>query len=205
MYGTEIPANNCIGTATGFMSVFNKNEWASHRLSETWPRFKYYGEEEAHRVFIDQFTEAGVSEIVTVQAAGKGVKFKQINPTSPKAEEGIVAIHYETVSKTRGNNFRFDYAGPDGRNGNYLAAIIYLPSSDAEELLGAMQEDPNTIREVIDASMREQIGADKSWDQTKPPYERWQEANGGVSRIALRASLEQGVDQSQILEFKTAV
>ena len=104
--------------------------------------------------------------------------------------------------KFRNNKYRA--ASHDQRPGNQLLVQLYLPKSNADELLVAVQNDPTVIRGTIDTLMRQELKAGDSWDGpqgVRPLYDEWDQVNGGVNKIALRTDMLQGPQDSNILEF----
>ncbi len=203
IYGREIP-NDKINGGGQWTSLYNRNRRMSQRQSDNTRNF--YKESSAE--LLNGFVDAGISELVTISIAPDNVKFKEVVPESSKGEDGIIGIHYYTLSRFDSYKFddkKFSYLSPDGRPGNSLDVLVFLPTSDAVELIQAMKNDPNIIREFIDVEMIEQIGAHESWDQAKPPYKHWEDVNGGISRIAIRTDMSQGISQSQIIDFVTNV
>jgi len=208
LYGLEIPKEKTDGSGGGFTSLFNKGKWVDTKMRKQILQPDRYNQSEieSYKKLMDEFLEAGVSELVTVQVAPEDIKFKQVDPTSSKAEDGVVAIHYKTLTR-EGSSGKDKYLHLDGfgRPGNTLDLLMYLPKTDGEELISATRRDPNVIRQLVDTQMREQIGANESWNQAKPPYKKWEEINGGVSRIAIRSDNDQGVVASEIVSFKANI
>jgi hypothetical protein len=145
------------------------------------------------------FVERDVPETLTTTTFAKR-KFNIINPSSPKAEEPLTILTYETVTADSPNR-KYSYPEHANRPGNDLRLHILLPQSSAETFLQATQDDPEAIRSAVDMLMTEQVGAGQGWEEMKPPYEDWREANEGVRRMAFRTNLDQPADQARVVDF----
>lgn len=174
------------------------------------------------------FLIAGVTEVVTPRRLAPHLLMRQAKPTTYKPGEPITAIDYEVT--TAGNDsravmmlrqtdpekynaLRYEYAAnsaferPRDTAGvpstNIFIMTLFLPESDAAELLAAVETDPQIMRDSVDIAMRQEIEAGTTWDVdgARIPFERWRELNGGVSRMALRDDPRKGPTQSTILEF----
>lgn len=116
----------------------------------------------------------------------------------------------------------------DSRPGQYVSMNMLIYTKDeAEELEAQIRKNPQMVRDIMetlvlsneldelnvlkgahfDASTQDgklQSGGTvaERWEiDCRPPYERWKEVNGGVSRIALRTNITDGPDKSESLEF----
>ncbi len=151
---------------------------------------------------LKQFEAHSVSEVITIQEMGGSMKFAK--PDTTKPDEPVVMVGYQTTNR-RQLYEEVKYPQPMARGGagtgNSMLTCLFMPKSAAVELVNAMQTDPAIIREAVDVAMRQEVEASTTWDQMKPPYDKWREINGGVDRIALRNSFEADTNQAQILEF----
>jgi hypothetical protein len=191
MDGGEIPKIHKERDLRSGFQVVGNSQWAMGRLSG--------GRFGSEQKVIDSFAEADIPEVITVEMAPGGITFGQLKPDSVKASEPLIAIAYETTADSRkGHN---GYLDGFGRHGNKFYFVMYLPKSDGEQLVSAIQTDPGIIREAGDILMRDVIGATVSWDEARPPFEQWEAANGGLNRIALRSDASQLPAQSKVLEF----
>ncbi|HSW36944.1 MAG TPA: hypothetical protein VLG37_01085 [Candidatus Saccharimonadales bacterium] len=103
----------------------------------------------------------------------------------------------------------YEYPNEDGRAGNYFGYTILLPESKARKLWGALHADPTLVREMGDVIMSGLEGSTiegtqydaERWQQNRPPYGKWRQANGGINRIAFRTASNQTAQESEIVEF----
>lgn len=131
----------------------------------------------------------GVSEAITFAAMPDG-KFGDFSKDSPKAEEDVVHVLYETL---------IPYTNKS--NGNVVRLRMMLPRTEAEVLRQMLDSDPEVMRVLLEKLMTEKLQAQEAWENSRPPYEKWKEANGGVSKIAVRSGLISSAKDSKILEF----
>lgn len=147
----------------------------------------------------EDYIKADVPEMLTVTSTNNA--FGRVLPESSKANESTVILSYEAgVNGARNNKFK--YFDGFNRPGNFLRLNILLPKSTADILIAAFWPNhPEIVREMVDMLMTEQVKAGQGWEERKPPYEQWREAGGGVSKMALRSSLNESPQQSYIAEF----
>jgi hypothetical protein len=105
------------------------------------------------------------------------------------------------------------------RGGQYFGFRIAAESDEAQKVWETLQQEPQLVRELADMMVMDpelqdisQLGQGLSdanrgnfqqkWqEQVRPPYDEWKEANGGVNRMAFRASPDQAPEQCEIAEF----
>jgi hypothetical protein len=179
------------------------------------------------RELLGEFLHQRITEVVTVRSPKRVIPVRRAKPTSYKPDENLAAIDYEVSTDGKDsviikNQLRqkdpatyralsYSYFANSPKSGKPLQVpkadifrmSIFLPESDAQELVQAIQGDTQTIRDTVDLAMRQEIEASEMWDEdgVRPPYEDWKELNGGVNRIALRDDMKKGPEQREILEF----
>jgi len=141
-----------------------------------------------------QFAAQGVSEIVTIHPLRE--TFSAYDKDSSHAIEKAVQISYQTVSGS-GTPYKHN----DKVTGNSLSVGMVLPESRVQEFEQVVHENPSIMRELAEVVMTERINAGESWEAARPPYEEWKQFNGGVNRIALRHSVIETPEQSQVLTY----
>lgn len=216
--GSSIPEQKREAYGGQFMRLFNQPELHMTAMSKVSPN------EDLGRFLIHRITE-----VVTIRDLYKDVTMKQANPYTYKPDEPVMIVDYElsligkdsraldTLKKEDYMQLKNEYQGatstPKGVKGlpanDNLKVRIYMATSDAGEFVNAVRQNPQTVRDAVDIAMRQEIEADKNWDELggRPPYEKWKELNGGINRIALRYESPEkddhrkGPEESEILEF----
>lgn len=136
-----------------------------------------------------ELSKKGVTEAATF-APLKGATFGEFSSDSPLADEEAIQFLYETVTP---------YYRPVV--GNIIKLRMMLPKSEADKLREMIESQPDVVRKLIEKLMTEKFQSKEGWERSRPPYETWREANGGVSRIALRDSLVASAEDSKVIEF----
>jgi hypothetical protein len=168
--------------------------------------------------FMQAFAEAGVPELVTFLP-------QRVKPNTPslhyqyaqkaesmsdaEATEPSVVMIYETVTRSRIGEYDGKLKGYGkvateafNRPGNYFYGAVVLPESKATEMRTAIEADPTVIHELMDTIVTERLGETQAdWDKCRPPYEKWREMDGGISRIAIRDGFAQQPARNQIIEY----
>lgn len=174
----------------------------------------------------EAFTDAGISEVVTITEAGE-FQFNHDQPVMDMVGdslhgEPIYVVDYATLTSQPPQRYPYHENGiyhqpPTERTRGRPISLnwtMLLPQSMAEELRTAIEADPELVRIIsegllINPDATDHVGREMNdftveiWENCRPPYEEWQAINGGVDRIALRDSQSQGPDEARILEFVT--
>jgi hypothetical protein len=168
----------------------------------------------------DGLVERGASEVVTVMpynqygVYGGGTIIslehqRAVWPSGDNKGEPAYILKYDTLTGARKDGAKYVYEDHVGRPNNFNYAIA-LPESAAKELEAAMKADPNIARQLGDELVQNTearethsgFGSSPSmWDQHKPQYDMWNEANGGVDRMAFANQYDQPAEQAEIIEY----
>jgi hypothetical protein len=162
---------------------------------------------------LDKLLSEGNSELVV--SRGTGFTMGQLRADSAKPAEEAVVIDYQVLSgyevRDEGNLSQSakDNRGRFSNNKNAASqffATIVLPKSDAKELINAVRDDPQLIREAVEIQMTEVMGLQGEWQDSKycmrPPYESWHESTDGNDKMTLIDYVPSGSKTVSLLEFR---
>jgi hypothetical protein len=169
---------------TGFVTVANKALRLPSVLKHKSPIDK--------QSFVDQ----GIPEVVTINTI-EGTAFgRVVDSQSEKGDEDTVCVTYETLTNGYDNKYRYG-------KGDFLRLRIFLPRSEAEEMVQAITDKPEVLRQLTESFMTEKLHVGEQWDKKiRPPYEAWRELDNGVSRMAICSEVKIArPDDSKIIEF----
>lgn len=134
----------------------------------------------------------GVDEIVTVSRLDQ--PFGKINPDSEMKKEATIFVSYEVPNpKGRDNH--------NPGSGQTLKVRLFLPESEAMNLIHRISDNPRLMRELNDRFMSNMLGAGEAWDDEKPQYEKLRSKRGGKSKIAFRDSFHAKPAESRVFEY----
>ncbi|HXR50017.1 MAG TPA: hypothetical protein VN778_03240 [Verrucomicrobiae bacterium] len=148
--------------------------------------------------FAKELLAMGVSEVVTVSNPQQ--KFGRFDRKSPQADEDAVQIDYKTLTGETAKGSPYKYRSKVV-SGNSLSVGIVLPKTEADQFVQAVHDDPQVMRELVEALMAERFDAGESWENARPSYEDWRNVNEGVNRIAFRPTPTTYPAQSEALTF----
>jgi len=155
----------------------------------------------------DEFVENGVSELITVISTEEIFPPRQSLPylsESERLEDGdkIVKVVYETLSSSGGIVPFFGHFDEVGRPGNTVTMELFLPATNASELMKIIHEYPEEIRTMLDVVAGKVLVSDEAWDKIRPDFDQWEQNTGGRIKFGFRTDLTQALGDSEIVEFE---
>jgi hypothetical protein len=203
--GHDTPREHRSGGRSAFMDVFTSPSVIRKPLEEAygaWIGFMPAGRygDRVDAGITEVASKQGITEAVFISDDLPKVTFGTFNPNSKHTDDSIVVVRYQTLA-TGSKKYKFN--SPLKRSGLDIKAQILLPKTIADQLGQEIQQDPKTIRQVIDNIIQERIQAGTDWDSARPPYEEWAEVNQSVNKMLLYSGkVNDFFKQAKVLEWR---